>query len=50
MYSRKPAAFTEESETAGRHTIGAAMGIIMERYAKMRDLARQVCETGALDV
>ncbi|MBP0456994.1 GAF and ANTAR domain-containing protein [Streptomyces montanisoli] len=58
MYSRKPAAFTAESETAGwalashaavafssartadqfrealasRHTIGAAMGIIMERY------------------
>ncbi|WP_053914294.1 GAF and ANTAR domain-containing protein [Streptomyces sp. SCSIO 75703] len=93
LYSRRPGAFTEASETAGwllashaavafssarthaqlqeaigtRHTIGEAMGILMgshrltedeafaalRRYSqdhnvKLREVARQVCERGAL--
>ncbi|WP_413805852.1 GAF and ANTAR domain-containing protein [Streptomyces sp. OE57] len=94
LYSRRPAAFTEASETAGwllashaavafssartadqlqqalqtRHTIGEAMGILMERLkiteddafalirrasqernVKLRDIARQICESGGID-
>ncbi|MFF4014945.1 GAF and ANTAR domain-containing protein [Streptomyces sp. NPDC001843] len=93
VYSRKPGAFTEASETAGwllashasvafssarthaqmeravatRHVIGEAMGILMgshrltedqafdvlrrysqENNVKLRDVARRVCEKGAL--
>ncbi|MER7981048.1 GAF and ANTAR domain-containing protein [Streptomyces sp. NPDC095817] len=93
LYSRRPGAFTDLSETAGvllashaavalasartnaqkeeaiatRHQIGEAMGILMHRnklteeqafdvlrhYSqqnniKLRDVARQVCETGTL--
>ncbi|AUA09778.1 ANTAR domain-containing protein [Streptomyces sp. SID8382] len=94
VYSRRPAAFTKASETAGwllashaavafssartadqlhqavetRHTIGEAMGILMERLkiteddafalmrrvsqernVKLRDIARQICESGGID-
>ncbi len=94
LYSRRPAAFTKGSETAGwllashaavafssartadqlqhalatRHSIGEAMGILMERRKiseddaftvlrrvsqdrniKLRDIARQICESGGLD-
>ncbi|MBO3682541.1 GAF and ANTAR domain-containing protein [Streptomyces sp. NEAU-YJ-81] len=94
LYARRPAAFTQGSETAGwllashaavafssarsadqlqqalasRHTIGEAMGILMERLGvgeddafnllrrvsqernmKLRDIARQVCESGGID-
>ncbi|MET9256195.1 GAF and ANTAR domain-containing protein [Streptomyces sp. NPDC003717] len=93
LYSRRPGAFTDNSETAGwllashaavafagarshaqmlqavdtRHVIGEAMGILMgghhlteqqafdvlrrysqDRNIKLRDVARQVCEKGAL--
>ncbi|MCF3960450.1 GAF and ANTAR domain-containing protein [Streptomyces fuscigenes] len=94
LYSHRPGAFTDDSETAGwalashaavalagarttqqfqqamdsRNTIGAAMGIIMERFhlteakafdtlrtlsqernIKMRDLARQIADSGDIE-